>query len=188
MLFLPFSLILQYFLYNLKVGWITRVRSPFLAERIFEENEQRLPLQKPKNTVWTLDTIHPSLFCHFHFCWIYTYLVNVLQFVNNLTDHWLRALHFQLMEVELIFHSISCCLLAVSGKHEGKEKVCHKRVPSKVQVDCIWHQWSSWPQALFSLPTHGMTAWYKGRPLQIESICSREHSTVNKYSFNILFS
>lgn len=134
---------------------------------------------------WTSSIHH--FFAISIFCWIHTYLVNVLQFVNNLTDHWLRALHFQLMEVELIFHSISCCLLAVSGKHEGKEKVCHKRVPSKVQVDCIWHQWSSWPQALFSLPTHGMTAWYKGRPLQIGSICSREHSTVNKYSFNILF-
>lgn len=44
------------------------------------------------------------------------YLVNVLQLVNDLTDHWLRALHLQLMEVELIFHSIPRCLLAVSVK------------------------------------------------------------------------
>lgn len=49
-----------------------------------------------------------------------TYLVNVLQFVNDLTNHWLRPLQFQLMEVELILHPIPCRLLAVSVERKGK--------------------------------------------------------------------
>lgn len=60
-----------------------------------------------------------------------TYLVDVLQFVNNLTDHWLRALHLQLMKVELILHSISRCLLAVSGKVMVKKRFVIKEFKAK---------------------------------------------------------
>ena len=49
-----------------------------------------------------------------------TYLVNVLQFVNDLTNHRLRPLQFQLMEVKLILHPVPGRLLAVSVERKGK--------------------------------------------------------------------
>lgn len=73
-----------------------------------------------------------------HFCAAFirieyssTYLVDVLQLVNYLTDHWLRTLHFQLMEVELIFHSIPCGLLAVSGKVKVKKRFVTREFEAK---------------------------------------------------------
>lgn len=131
----------------------------------------------PKAQEYSLNTASSiaQFFCHICFCWIHTYLVNVLQFVNNLTDHWLRALHFQLMEVELIFHSIPRCLLAVSGNMKVKERFVTREPQAKCKLT-VFGTWSSRPQATFSLPACGMTACYKGRLLQIESTCTGEHS------------
>lgn len=146
----------------------------FLAERLWRKWTW-LPFPKPKNTVWTLNITRRSIFCHICFCWIHTYLVNVLQFVNNLTDHWLRALHFQLMEVELIFHSIPRCLLAVSGNMKVKKRFVTREFQAKCTLT-VFGTWLSWLQATFSLPARGKTAWYQGRLLQIESTCIGEHS------------
>lgn len=58
----------------------------------------------------------------------------MLQFVNNLTDHWLRALHFQLMEVELVFHSIPGCLLAVPANTKVKKRFVTRELPAKCDL------------------------------------------------------
>lgn len=105
----------------------------FLVEGILEENKQWSPLPNPKNSVCTVNTIHPLLLCHFHFFFGYssTYLVNVLQLVNNLADHRFRALHFQLMEVELVLHSIPRRLLAVSAKVKVKRRFVTRECEAK---------------------------------------------------------
>jgi hypothetical protein len=128
---------------------------------------------------WKLSTSH--FFAHATFVRYATYLVDVLQFVNNLTNHWLGALHFQLMEVELIFHPISRCLLAVSVKVKVKRFV--KEI-LKGKADCTWHQQSSWPQILFSLLDYGMIPWCKSKPFQIESTIN-QWRTFNPQSTNI---
>lgn len=65
---------------------------------------------------------HIDFFCSSTSVGYDTYLVNVLQFVNDLANHRLRALHFQLMEVKLILHPVPCRLLAVSIERKGKRK------------------------------------------------------------------
>lgn len=112
-----------------------------------------------------------------------TYLVNMLQLVNNLADHRFRALHFQLMEVELIFHSIPRCLLAVSAKVKVKRKFVTRESEAKLKLTCIWHQWSNWTQAQFRLLKHEMTPWNKNKPLQIESLYREEHSFDSQQKF-----
>lgn len=66
-----------------------------------------------------------------------TYLVNVLQLVNDLANHWFRALHFQLMEVKLILHPIPCRLLAVSVERKGKRKFV-KESPNQIEHRLHW--------------------------------------------------